>query len=107
MNQTARSSRLSGFHKQSVPERIRQVGEFTALSDEDRALLANTGNVSEELINHLIENVIGTMNIPLWHRHQACASTGGMCWCRWPLKSRRWSPRCAMRRDSVTTMAAS
>lgn len=65
MNQTTRNSRISGFHKQSVPERIRQVADFAALSGEDCALLANTGNVSQELVDHLIENVIGTMNIPV------------------------------------------
>lgn len=59
------SSRLSGFHKQSVAERIARVADFTGLSADDRTLLANTGNLPAELANHLIENVVGTMNIPV------------------------------------------
>ena len=35
---TNRSSRLSGFHKQSVAERIARVAEFTGLDAADGAL---------------------------------------------------------------------
>ena len=62
---TATSSRISGFHKQSVPERIRAVAGFTGLEAGDQALLADTGNLPQELADHLIENVVGTMNIPV------------------------------------------
>ena len=62
---TARSSRIPGFHKQSVPERIRQVAAFTGLSQDDQDLLANTGNLPQDMADHLIENVVGTMNIPV------------------------------------------
>ena len=62
---TNRSSRLSGFHKQSVAERIARVAEFTGLDAADGALLAGTGHLDVELANHLIENLVGTMNIPL------------------------------------------
>lgn len=59
------SSRLSGFHKQSVTERIARVADFAGLDPGERALLANTGNLPAELANHLVENLVGTMNIPL------------------------------------------
>ncbi len=62
---TARTSRLSGFHKQSVADRIARVAEFTGLSAADQALLAGTGHLDAELANHLIEHLVGTMNIPL------------------------------------------
>ncbi len=65
MNQVTPSSRLTGFHKQSVADRIEQVSDFAGLSAEDRALLANTGNLPQDLANHLIENMVGTMNIPV------------------------------------------
>ena len=65
MNQATPSSRLTGFHKQSVADRIGQVSDFAGLNAEERALLANTGNLPQDLANHLIENMIGTMNIPV------------------------------------------
>ncbi len=65
MSTATRSSRISGFHKQDVPERIRQLAGFAGLDAADQALLSDTGNLPQEMANHLIENVVGTMNIPL------------------------------------------
>jgi hydroxymethylglutaryl-CoA reductase len=62
---TSHMSRLSGFHKQSVAERIARVGDIVGLDEADRALLANTGSLSSDVADHLIENVIGTMAIPV------------------------------------------
>ena len=61
----ARSSRITGFHKQSVPERIKAVAAFAGLSQDDQDLLADTGNLPQDMADHLIENVVGTMNIPV------------------------------------------
>jgi hydroxymethylglutaryl-CoA reductase len=61
----APSSRLSGFHKQTVAERVARVAEFTGLNQADRDLLAGSGHLDLELANRLVENVVGTMNIPL------------------------------------------
>ena len=41
------------------------MAEFAGLGDDDKAHLLNTGNLPAELADHLIENVIGTMNIPV------------------------------------------
>lgn len=59
------SSRIGGFHKLAIPARIDAVAQFAGLSDDDKAHLLNTGNLPAELADHLIENVIGTMNIPV------------------------------------------
>jgi len=59
------SSRIGGFHKLAVAERIEAAARFAGLSEADRAHLLNTGNLPPELADHLIENVIGTMNIPV------------------------------------------
>ncbi len=59
------SSRIGGFHKLAVADRIEAVARFAGLSEADRAHLLNTGNLPPELADHLIENVIGTMNIPV------------------------------------------
>jgi hydroxymethylglutaryl-CoA reductase len=65
MNTTLPSSRIAGFHKLDQAARIDAVAGFAGLSDADRAHLADTGNLSADLAGHLIENVIGTMNIPI------------------------------------------
>lgn len=59
------SSRIGGFHKLAVADRIEAVARFAGLSEADRAHLLNTGNLPPELADHLIENVVGTMNIPV------------------------------------------
>lgn len=59
------SSRVPGFHKQSVAERIERVASLVGLDDADRALLAATGSLPADLADHLIENLVGTMAIPL------------------------------------------
>lgn len=60
-----RSSRISGLHKKSIRERIELVGAFAGLDAAEMDHLANTGNLDEHVADHLIENVIGTMNIPV------------------------------------------
>src|SRR3989344_5853871 len=59
------SSRIGGFHKPAIPARIDAEAQFAGLGDDDKAHLLNTGNLPAELADHLIENVIGTMNIPV------------------------------------------
>lgn len=65
MTDTDRSSRIAGFHRLAPAERIRAVASFAGLSDADCAHLADTGNLDATLADHLIENVVGTLNIPL------------------------------------------
>lgn len=62
---TPSSSRISGFHKLDVPARVDAVARFAGLDEADKTHLLNTGNLPIELASHLIENVIGTMNIPI------------------------------------------
>lgn len=59
------TSRIGGFHKLPVPQRIEAVANFAQLDEADRAHLSNTGNLAVDVADHLIENVIGTMNIPV------------------------------------------
>ena len=59
------TSRIGGFHKLAIPARIDAVAQFAGLGDDDKDHLLNTGNLPAELADHLIENVIGTMNIPV------------------------------------------
>lgn len=65
MTSPERSSRIGGFHKLGVTQRIEAVARFAGLDAAESSHLANTGNLPVELADHLIENVIGTMNIPV------------------------------------------
>ncbi|MCB9948739.1 MAG: hydroxymethylglutaryl-CoA reductase, degradative [Rhodospirillaceae bacterium] len=62
---TELSSRIPGFHKMPVEDRVRLVAERTGLSDDDVAVLMNEGSLSLETANRMIENVIGTMGVPI------------------------------------------
>ncbi len=59
------SSRISGFHKLSMPDRLGKVIEVAGLDREVEAQLSNTGNMEASVVDSMIENAIGTMNIPL------------------------------------------
>ncbi|MFT0548430.1 hydroxymethylglutaryl-CoA reductase, degradative [Allopusillimonas ginsengisoli] len=61
-----KSSRISGFHTLSVADRVSKTLEFAGMSDEqDAAMFLNTGNLPADLADRLIENAVGTMNIPV------------------------------------------
>ncbi len=60
-----RSSRIAGFHKLSPRDRLDLVAAFAGLDEAQVAHLANMGNLDPVLADKLIENVIGTMNIPV------------------------------------------
>ncbi len=58
-----KTSRIPGFYNLSVEERARIVKEFADLSDEEISFLKD-GRLDLELANRMIENVIGTMELP-------------------------------------------
>jgi len=59
------TSRIPGLHRLTLPERLQKVAEFTGLGQEAVVHLANTGNLDAASADAMIENVIGTMNVPL------------------------------------------
>ncbi len=65
MDINAKSSRIGGFHKLGQAQRVAAVAAFAGLDEAQCAHLLNTGNLPAELADRLIENVVGTMNIPL------------------------------------------
>jgi hydroxymethylglutaryl-CoA reductase len=60
-----KSSLISGFYKLTPQERLALVKQFADLSETECKLLQNTGSLSLDLADHMIENVIGAMPIPL------------------------------------------
>lgn len=60
-----RTSRISGFHKLAVDERIEQVAAFAGLADDHRRQLALPSNIDTHLADHMIENMVTTIAIPV------------------------------------------
>jgi hydroxymethylglutaryl-CoA reductase len=61
-----RNSRLVGFYQLNPLERLQAVKSFDGLTDEDlRQLHGGNGALSVERADKMIENVIGTYNLPL------------------------------------------
>jgi len=59
-----RSSRIPGFYKLSIDERLKIVAEWAGLTEEEVKLLRNLGNLDEKIADSMIENVIGGMTYP-------------------------------------------
>lgn len=61
----SKPSSVSGFYKLSVEERLAFVKDFADLSDDECNMLLKTGSLSLKLADRMIENVIGTISLPL------------------------------------------
>lgn len=61
-----KNSRLQGFYQLNPFERLQMVKSFDGLCDEDlRVLHGGQGALSIERADKMIENVVGTFNLPL------------------------------------------
>jgi hydroxymethylglutaryl-CoA reductase len=60
-----KTSVFSNFYRLSPKERVQFVKDFAGLSDEEVALLQNTGSLPLDLADRMIENVVGTFPLPL------------------------------------------
>jgi hydroxymethylglutaryl-CoA reductase len=60
-----KSSSIQGFYKHSLKERLQFVKGFADLTNEEVALLQNTGSLPLDLADRMIENVVGAIPIPL------------------------------------------
>jgi hydroxymethylglutaryl-CoA reductase len=58
------TSRIPGFYNLSIEERRRKIAELTGLVKEDVELLSKEGNLSPEIADRMVENVIGTIAYP-------------------------------------------
>ncbi|WP_417797482.1 hydroxymethylglutaryl-CoA reductase, degradative [Terasakiella pusilla] len=59
------SSRISGFHKLSIPERLQKVAENSPASLDTLKVFEEFGNLPAETADRMIENVIGSLSIPV------------------------------------------
>ncbi len=60
-----KSSAISGFYKMSMKDRLALVREYGDLSEEEAQLVSKTGALDPALVDRMIENVVGTMPLPL------------------------------------------
>ncbi len=60
-----KTSKISGFYKLSPEKRLKIVRELAGLSKEEVELLRKTGALELKQANRMIENVIGTTELPL------------------------------------------
>jgi len=60
-----RSSRIEGFYKLSMAERLKAVKEFASLSDEEALALSGIAGVDPSIPDKMIENAVGSFALPL------------------------------------------
>ena len=59
------NSRLKSFYKLTVEERRKMIADLANLNDEQIEALAASGELDETAADRMIENVIGTMSLPV------------------------------------------
>ena len=59
------SSDVSGFHKLSLRKRLHVLKDFAKLTKNDIKVLTHTGALEMKVANAMIENVIGTTQMPI------------------------------------------
>ena len=60
-----KSNQYPGFHKLTTEQRAAEVAEFAGLTQEEIGRLTTPGALSSEVADHVIENVIGTYQLPV------------------------------------------
>ncbi len=60
-----KTSSYSGFFKLSPEDRLKEVSEFTGISEEEQKIINLPGALDIDKADHMIENVIGTFQLPL------------------------------------------
>ena len=60
-----KSNQYSGFHKLTLEQRAAEVAEFSGLTEEEIGRLTKPGALHNDVADHVIENVIGTISC-LW-----------------------------------------
>lgn len=61
----ARTSRIEGFYKLSMSERLRLVKEFGGLSEEEALALSGFGGLDPSIPDKMVENAVGSFPLPL------------------------------------------
>ncbi|MDA4128281.1 MAG: hydroxymethylglutaryl-CoA reductase, degradative [Thaumarchaeota archaeon] len=59
------SSEIPGFYKLPVSERMQLIRKLTGISEEEAKTVSNTGGLPADVADHMIENVIGGITMPM------------------------------------------
>jgi hydroxymethylglutaryl-CoA reductase len=59
------NSRIEGFYKLSREERLKLIAEQCGLTEDEAELLGDPGSVDMSVLDHMIENVVGAISIPV------------------------------------------
>ncbi|MFC3127255.1 hydroxymethylglutaryl-CoA reductase, degradative [Pseudoroseomonas globiformis] len=59
------TSRIPGFHRMTPAERLEAVAAFSGLDEAARGQLSAPGNIDPHLADHMIENVVATLSVPI------------------------------------------
>jgi len=65
MEENEKGSRISGFYKLSIQDRLDKINRRIGLSADELAALSGSAGLHLEQADHMIENVIGTYALPL------------------------------------------
>lgn len=65
MNDNQSRSRIPGFYKLEVDERLKKLLQVSDLSEDDINILNNQGSLTVNQADHMIENVVGMFALPL------------------------------------------
>lgn len=60
-----KNSSYSGFFKLSPEDRLKEVSEFTGISEIEQKIIGLPGALDMDKADHMIENVIGTFQLPM------------------------------------------
>ena len=60
-----KSSRIPGFYKMPIEERVKIVKEFAGLSDKEAEMLLSFNALPKDIADVMIENVVSCMQLPL------------------------------------------
>lgn len=60
-----KTSEISGFYRKSAKDRWQAIREFGELTDAELGTIGNTGSLTFDQVDHMIENVVGAMPLPL------------------------------------------
>ncbi|MFO0646875.1 MAG: hypothetical protein U0326_11605 [Polyangiales bacterium] len=61
----AEGSRIPGFYKLPIEERVRRIAELADLDEHEVTALSASGALPREVADRMIENAVGTVEIPL------------------------------------------
>lgn len=59
-----KTSRIPGFYRLPIEERLKVLKEFADLTEDEASLLKRTGRLGLDLADKMIENVVGTFELP-------------------------------------------